>query len=198
MEPLIRLSARVARLPRSDIDTDIIFPARFLLITEKRGLGRYAFFDWRTANDGALPWPEVPDDPPRILIAGPNFGCGSSREQAVWALGDLGLKVIIAPGFGEIFEANCFKNGILPIRLDQAVLDGLVAETHLTVDLESSQIRPATGPAIPFAVVDWRRDALMNGWDEVLTLINTKSAAIAAFETSRRAAAPWLFGHQEE
>ncbi len=119
MDPFTRVTAAVASLPDRDIDTDIIFPARFLLITEKIGLGRYAFYD-RRLQEGV----EQSDFPLQpggcaIVVAGNNFGCGSSREQAVWALTDLGVRCIIAPSFGEIFQANCYRNGLLPISLPE-------------------------------------------------------------------------------
>jgi 3-isopropylmalate dehydratase small subunit len=196
MEALTVIASRVAQMPDADIDTDIIFPARFLLITEKQGLGRYAFHDRRYQSGverADFPLGAGTDGPARILIAGENFGCGSSREQAVWALHDLGVRVILAPGFGEIFQANCFRNGILAVTLPRPTLDALPGALHLTVDLTASVIRLPDGETIAFAVAPWRRDALLNGWDEVMTLLSTKSAAIAAFEQARRDAAPWLF-----
>jgi 3-isopropylmalate dehydratase small subunit len=194
MEKLTQLTSRVVRLAEDDIDTDVIFPARFLLITDRQGLGRHAFQD-RRAGPGGADFPLRPnlDDPPRILVAGRNFGCGSSREQAVWALQDLGLRCLLAPGFGEIFQSNCFRNGLLPITLAAAVLDTLASGTVLTIDLVETMIFRPDGSAIPFAVPEWRREALLNGWDEVLTLVHGKAEAIGRFEASRRAAAPWLF-----
>jgi 3-isopropylmalate dehydratase small subunit len=196
MDPFATLSAPVAHLPEPDVDTDIIFPARFLLITEKIGLGRYAFFERRYRNGverDDFPLRAGPAGPAGILVAGANFGCGSSREQAVWALADLGLRCIIATSFGEIFQSNCYKNGLLPIVLPAAAWSSLRASTRLTVDLRQCRIIDAEGGTIAFEIPAWRRDALLNGWDEVLTLLNTRADTITAFETSRRAAAPWLF-----
>ncbi len=190
------LTSRVARLPDADIDTDVIFPARFLLITEKTGLGRYAFLDKRFQNGierDDFPLRPGLVDPPRILVTGDNFGCGSSREQAVWALHDLGVRCILSTSFGEIFQSNCFKSGVLPIALPPETLSALASEAILTIDLIGSEIIPGNGRRIPFQIQDWRREALIHGWDDVSTLINTKSDAIAAFEATRRYAAPWLF-----
>jgi 3-isopropylmalate dehydratase small subunit len=193
MEKFIRLTSPVACLPDRDIDTDIIFPARFLLITEKTGLGRYAFYEKR--RDGEIERPDFPLQTGRcgILLAGDNFGCGSSREQAVWALLDLGVRCIIAPSFGEIFQANCYRNGLLPITLSETSWSALRAIGDLTVDLEAGRIYGAGLEPIAFEVPDWRRDALLNGWDEVLTLLHSQGDKITAFETARRAEAPWLF-----
>lgn len=196
MEPLITLVSRVAVIPEADIDTDVIFPARFLLITAKKGLGRYAFHDRRAASGGeASSFPLAPGaaDPARILIAGANFGCGSSREQAVWALHDLGVRVILAPSFGEIFRSNCFKSGVLPITLPQPTLDLLQHADLLTIDLAARRaVAPGQAP-VSFEVEDWRREALMNGWDDTAVLLKTQADAIAAFEDERRRQAPWLF-----
>jgi 3-isopropylmalate/(R)-2-methylmalate dehydratase small subunit len=196
MEQFRTLTSRVAVIPDADIDTDIIFPARFLLLTVKKGLGRYAFHDKRLANGaGVAGFPPSPDetDPARILITGPNFGCGSSREQAVWALHDLGVRVILAASFGEIFRSNCFRSGVLPITLAQVDLDRLQAAGSVMVDLVGRRVdAPGVAP-LAFEVEDWRREALMNGWDDVLTLLNTRAETIASYEASRRADAPWLF-----
>jgi 3-isopropylmalate dehydratase small subunit len=196
MKPFILLTSGVANLPDDDVDTDIIFPARFLLITEKVGLGRYAFFEKRF-SDGIeradFPLHRRADGAPGILVAGANFGCGSSREQAVWALSDLGVRCIIAPSFGEIFRSNCFKNGVLPVVLPESVVAALRSERLLTVDLTSREIHCGDGTVIPFAIADGARLALLNGWDDVLTILNTQGQAIDSFEDRRRTAAPWLF-----
>ena len=193
MEAFAQVSAAVASLPERDIDTDIIFPARFLLITEKSGLGRYAFYE-RRLQDGV----ERTDFPLQagrcaIVVAGDNFGCGSSREQAVWALYDLGVRCIIAPSFGEIFQANCYRNGLLPITLPEAVCSVLGSCPFLTIDLARSEITGESTDTVAFEIPGWRRDALLNGWDEVLTLLHSQGDKITAFETLRRAAAPWLY-----
>lgn len=193
MTPFTIVSGPAVSLPDTDIDTDIIYPARFLLITEKRGLGRYAFHD-RRADPG---FPITGDTAPPILIAGANFGCGSSREQAPWAIGDLGIRAIIAPSFGEIFFGNCFRNGLLPIRLAPA----LVADLHtlatrgheISVDLVARHIRVDGQPPIAFEVAVDQRESLINGWNETTRLLALHSQDIAHFETVQRRSAPWLW-----
>jgi 3-isopropylmalate dehydratase small subunit len=177
----------------------VIFPARFLTMTDKAGLGRLAFHDWRYDRTGA----EKPDFPlnqavrrgARVLLAGDNFGCGSSREQAVWALQACGIGVIIAPGFGEIFRQNCFRNGLLPITLDPAplaLLQRVAAVAPLTVDLAQGLITAAGAEAVPFRIEAWRREALLAGWDEIDIILRQQEGAIAAFEAARRQRLPWL------
>ncbi|MET0365710.1 MAG: 3-isopropylmalate dehydratase small subunit [Sphingobium sp.] len=192
MRELVTISGQAVSFPDADIDTDIIYPARFLLITEKKGLGAYAFADRRDAPD--FPFKSGEDRP--ILIAGPNFGCGSSREQAPWAIGDMGIRVIIAESFGEIFYSNCFRNGMLPIRLDRATVETLRARAEaggiITVDLESRTITGA-GTPIEFAVADDRREALLKGWNDTTRILALHSEDITAFETAQKGAAPWLW-----
>lgn len=205
MTPFTCLTSVAAPMPDADIDTDIIFPARFLVLTQKAGLGPYAFHDMRMDAHGQpksdfvlhhSPWQGA-----AILVAGPNFGCGSSREQAPWALVDLGLRCLIAPSFGEIFEANCINNGILPVRLaddDHAqVLAAAQGGQRLTVDLQACQIRlddaaPQT-PAIRFAMPERARMALLEGRDEIDRILQQEGEAIAAFEAAHRQRQPWLF-----
>ena len=195
MEPFTRLSSRAAPLPQANIDTDIILPARFLLITEKRGLGQYAFFEWRKTDDFVLDQPRWQDA--QVLVAGDNFGCGSSREQAPWALHDLGIRCIIAPGFGEIFRANLLRNGMLPVTLSEADWRKVLAAAQLaepiTVDLLSGLIMLADGSNIGFTLPEDERQALLNGWDEIDGIRLRHGDAITAFETRQRAAAPWLW-----
>ena len=197
MEPFKTLTSLAMPLDRANVDTDQIIPKQFLKRIERTGYGDFLFFDWRQTPDGTPVTDFVLNDGrykgAQILVAGKNFGCGSSREQAVWALQDLGLRCLLAPGFGEIFQSNCFRNGLLPITLAAAVLDTLASGTVLTIDLVETMIFRPDGSAIPFAVPEWRREALLNGWDEVLTLVHGKAEAIGRFEASRRAAAPWLF-----
>jgi 3-isopropylmalate dehydratase small subunit len=201
MESFSRLTGRAAPLPAANVDTDIIFPARFLLITSKKGLGRYAFYEWRYGPDGkALPdfvlnRPQF--EGAEILVAGDNFGCGSSREQAPWALRDLGVRCVISTSFGEIFFANCFKNGMLPVVVTADQLQALMADAEarspIEVDLQAQEVRRSDGGVIAFQVEPWRRDALLNGWDEIAIVLNQDGDAIAAFEQSQRAARPWLY-----
>ncbi len=195
MEPFTTLTARAAPLPQANIDTDIILPARFLLITEKRGLGQYAFFEWRSAGQFVL------DDPrwqgAQILVAGENFGCGSSREHAPWALHDLGIHCIIAPSFGEIFRGNCLRNGMLPIVLADAEWRRAMASAEaaevMTIDLAHQIIVLADGSTIAFVLPDAEREALLNGWDEIDGIIARYADRIDTFEDTQRRANPWLW-----
>jgi len=202
MTPFTRLTALAVPMPEANIDTDIIVPARFLLITDKAGLGRTAFYERRYDAQGD-PRPDFVLNDARyhgaqILIAGANFGCGSSREQAVWALAELGFRCIIAPGFGEIFAANCARNGILTVVLDEAIVARLVADAGalrpLTVDLDACTIA-ANGDTIGFAIPENRRQALLLGLDEPAMIRATHHAAIAAFERAQRRAQPWLWSN---
>jgi 3-isopropylmalate dehydratase small subunit len=201
MQPFTVLTSTAVSLPERDVDTDILFPARFLLITDKEGLGRYAFYERRYDAEGE-PRPDFPLNQARhagaqILVVGANFGCGSSREHAVWALAGLGVRCIIADSFGEIFFSNCFKSGVLPVTVSGPVRADLAARAErgetLTVDLQRQRIDLDGGVSIAFDTEDWRRQALLNGWDEVTTLLQTRGAAIAAFETAQRRSSAWLY-----
>ena len=207
MTPFSSVTSVAVPMPEADIDTDIVFPARFLVLTDKHGLGRYAFHEKRYTLDGIerpefvlnrAPWREA-----KILVAGANFGCGSSREQAPWALADLGFRCIVAPGFGEIFEANCYSNGLLPIRLGAAdharVMREADAARPMTVDLMGCTIELDVGrvdasgdEAILFAVPKRQRDALLAGLDEIGMIQRNERERIAAFEARRDAFLPWL------
>ena len=200
MTPFVRLEGIAAPLMEENVDTDIIFPARFLLITAREGLGRFAFNDRRFDADGAekpgfvlnrTPWREA-----RILIAAANFGSGSSREQAVWALAGFGISCVIAPSFGEIFQANCYRNGVLPIVMPIEVVSELAGAAErgesFLVDLEAEQLL-VDGRAIAFAIPPEQRLALLNGWDDTATILNTREADIAAYEARQRAEQPWLW-----
>jgi 3-isopropylmalate dehydratase small subunit len=200
MEAFERLSGLAAPFPDANIDTDVIFPARFLLITAKAGLGRYAFYDWRYDRDGRERSHFVLNRPPyrdaQILVVGDNFGCGSSREQAPWALRDLGVRCIVSSSFGEIFYSNCFKNGILPAPVSPGQLARLMrdadAELPIEVDLVDQVIRRRNQEVIDFAVEPWRRAALLGGWDEIALILQDQAPAIADFEHRQRTAQPWL------
>jgi 3-isopropylmalate/(R)-2-methylmalate dehydratase small subunit len=195
------LTSRAAPLPQNDIDTDIIYPARFLLITAADGLERYGFHDWRFDREGR----ELPDFPlaqpqwqgAEILVTGTNFGCGSSREQAPWALRDMGIRALIAPSFGEIFFSNCLKNGLLPIRAapddHAALLADAEAGLALTIDLEACEVRRENGAKIGFSVPPRARDALLNGWDEIDLILARHAGDIDTFEATQRRAQPWLW-----
>ena len=194
-----------APIPEDNIDTDIIFPARFLLITARKGLGRYAFHDRRFAADGSEIADFVLNDArfrePKFLVTGANFGSGSSREQAVWALHGLGVRVIVAPSFGEIFAGNCLRNGIVPIVQPQAVVDELMdaarAGKTFAVNLENQSLQADAGPALAFSIAPERRLALINGWDETDQIANQYAGDIAAFEARQRQAQPWLYPMEE-
>jgi 3-isopropylmalate/(R)-2-methylmalate dehydratase small subunit len=200
MQPFTRLSGRAIPLPEENIDTDIIFPARFLLVMEKQGLGRYLFYDRRFTAAGAAREQCVFDDSQYsdapILIAGANFGCGSSREQAVWALAGFGIRCVIAPSFGEIFHSNCFKSGVLPIVLSQSLILDLVKRSLggaiFDIDLNSQTIATSDGLVLSFTVEADRRAALLDGMDEIDMILRDELQAIESFEAVHDLAQPWL------
>jgi 3-isopropylmalate/(R)-2-methylmalate dehydratase small subunit len=195
MKALNIVRGQAVSLPESNIDTDIIYPARFLVVLTKTGLAEYAFHD-RIAKDPDFPIHPGMDEP--ILIAGENFGSGSSREQAPWALADLGIRVIIAPSFGDIFHGNCFRNGLLPIRLSQDVVDQLHAAARAGIAMEVSLADRAIhldgdDQPILFQVPEDGREALLNGWNETTRILQNNLSDITAFETTQRAQSPWLW-----
>lgn len=200
MEKFTRLESVAAPLPEADIDTDIIFPARFLLLLDKAGLGRHLFHERRNRRDGK-PTDFVLNQPPfdaaKILVADANFGSGSSREQAVWALADFGIRCIIAPSFGEIFHSNCFKNGVLPIVVTGETHADIMAAARsgqpFTVDLETQTVMLPNGPAIRFDIDPYRKRALLSGLDEIGGILADDVDDIAAFEARHRQEQPWLF-----
>jgi len=177
MESFRRHTGLVATLRRVNVDTDQIIPKQFLKRIERTGFGRFLFFDWRFREDGSLnPDFELNQERFRgasILVTGANFGCGSSREHAPWALLDYGFRVIIAPSFADIFYNNCFQNGILPIRLDEKLVEELFSRVdatpgyRLTVDLEEQSIYDDQGWRTDFEVDPYRREALLQGLDEI-------------------------------
>ena len=199
MEKFTTLTSVAAPLPDSQVDTDVIFPARFLLLLEKSGLGKHLFHERRAAGGFVLdtpPWTSA-----RILVAGAGFGGGSSREQAVWALADFGIRCVIAPSFGEIFFANCFKNGVLPVVVNARDHARVMAEAEaahlMTVDLQRQTLILTDGE-IPFEVEPYRKLALLEGLDEVGQILKNDAEAIARFEVGHRAANPWLFLQPEK
>ena len=189
-------------LPVNNVDTDQIIPARYLKVTDKAGLGKSLFADWRYNADGS-PKPDFILNQPdaqgaAILLAGDNFGCGSSREHAPWALQQFGFKAIIAPSFADIFFNNCFKNGLLPVVLTELEVDHLfniVTATpglKINVDLERQVVEVPGAETYKFQVEDFRKQSLLNGWDEIgLTMRHTDK--IRAYEASRAQREPWLF-----
>jgi 3-isopropylmalate/(R)-2-methylmalate dehydratase small subunit len=181
-------------MDRANVDTDQIIPKQFLKRIERTGFGEFLFYDWRYQEEGT-PRPDFELNRPElegasILVARRNFGCGSSREHAVWALADYGFRVVLAPSFADIFYNNCFKNGVLPIKLDEATLETIAARAveqmplRLTVDLESNQIRDEKGWQVPFVVDDFRRHCLLNGLDDIALTLQLEDK-IAAFESAR-------------
>ncbi len=194
MQPFATYTSLVAAMDRCDVDTDQIIPKQFLKRIERTGFGKYLFYDWRLLDDGT-PNPDFELNRPEfhcagILLARHNFGCGSSREHAPWALCDYGFRVIIAPSFADIFYNNCFKNGMLPIRLEEEHVDEMFRRVaafpgyRLTVDLEACSLSDEHGLILSFAVDEFRRHCLLNGLDDIgLTL--AQEHRIAAYEAAR-------------
>ncbi|SDJ61198.1 3-isopropylmalate dehydratase small subunit [Microbulbifer yueqingensis] len=201
----------VAPMDRANVDTDLIIPKQFLKSIKRTGFGPNLFDELRYLDEGApgqdcSQRPLNPDFPlnqeryrgASVLLARKNFGCGSSREHAPWALDDYGFRAIIAPSFADIFFNNCFKNGLLPIVLDEDTVAQLFEEMYaqegyaLTIDLEQQQVVKPDGTTIPFEVDSFRKHCLLNGLDDIgLTLEDAD--AISAYEAKRREQAPWLF-----
>ena len=211
MKKFTLLDGLVAPLDRANVDTDAIIPKQFLKSIKRSGFGPNAFDEWRYLDHGEPGMdnsrrklnPDFVLNQPRykgaqILLTRENFGCGSSREHAPWALEDFGFRAIIAPSYADIFFNNCFKNGLLPIRLDAAIVDALFkAEAgatgfHLRVDLEKQTITTPDGTVYPFEVEAFRKHCLLNGLDDIgLTMQHVDQ--IKAYEQRRKVEAPWLF-----
>lgn len=198
-QPFVRMTGVAAALLEDHIDTDIIFPARYLLLMEREGLGDYLFGDRRRTASGEIINEFVlnrsPYDSATILFAGENFGCGSSREQAVWALADFGIRCIVAPSFGEIFQANCARSGVLAVQLPVDAVRRLAersAGSMTTVDLPEQVIR-AGDEAIPFQIKASLKESLLNGWDDTDILLAKHATAIDLFEERQRQIQPWLY-----
>ena len=203
MERFTSLAGVAAPLPMINVDTDMIIPKQFLKTIKRTGLGKNLFDEMRYNPDGS----EKPEfvlnkrayRRASILVAGANFGCGSSREHAPWALLDFGIRCVIAPSFADIFYNNCFKNGILPVVLPQEDVDKLMddaergANAVVTVDLERQEITGPDGGRIAFEVDPFRRHCLLNGLDDI-GLTMEKAASIDAYEAAQAARAPWLAG----
>lgn len=211
MKPFTKIHSRVVPLDRSNVDTDAIIPKQFLKSIRRTGFGPFLFDEWRYLDRGEPDMdcvnrplnPEFVLNLPvyrnaQILLTRENFGCGSSREHAPWALENYGFRVIIAPSFADIFFNNCFKNGILPIVLDGKVVDHLFQECkpgyELTVDLEQQTIVTHYGEVIPFAVDPSRKHRLLKGLDDIALTLQ-RADVIKAYEAKHALDAPWLFAN---
>jgi 3-isopropylmalate/(R)-2-methylmalate dehydratase small subunit len=192
MEPIRVVEGRAYPFGRKNVDTDVIIPAHYLKTITRSGLGRGAFETVRAEPGNVFDDPEYKSAP--IIIAGDNFGCGSSREHAAWALNDMGVSAVIAPSFSDIFSGNAFKNGILTVVLPQAAVDRLieVAKTDpITVDLEHCTVNTPFQDRFTFEIDSFRRDCLLNGTDEIgLTL--SSDSKITAYEREIAVSRPWL------
>jgi 3-isopropylmalate dehydratase small subunit len=192
MNPLDKVEGRAIPLGLKNVDTDVIIPAHWLKTVSRKGMGRGAFESLRADPDNLFDRPEYQGAP--ILIAGDNFGCGSSREHAAWALGDLGIRVVIAPSYSDIFSGNAVKNGILPVVLPQASIDRLieVAKTDpIHVDLEHQTVTTQFQDRFTFEIDPFRKMCLLEGLDEI-SLTEKSDAAIAAYEQKLDAERPWM------
>jgi len=200
MEKFTRLTGVAAPLPMVNVDTDMVIPKNYLKVTERTGLGKHLFAEMRFNADGSERPDFVLNRPAwrqaEILVAFENFGCGSSREHAPWALRDFGIRCVIAPSFADIFFNNCFKNGILPLVLPKAVCAELIddaergANATLTIDLEAQELTRPDGERIAFEVEPSRRSRLLAGLDEIGATV-AKAHRIDAFEARVRRSQPW-------
>ena len=211
MKKFTELTGLVAPLDRANVDTDMIIPKQFLKSIKRTGFGQNLFDELRYLDEGQAD--QNAEGRPlntefvlnqaryqgaSILLARQNFGCGSSREHAPWALDDYGFRCVIAPSFADIFFNNCFKNGLLPIVLEEKIVDELFEETfdnegyQITVDLSAQTVTTPSGKRIPFEVDNFRKHCLLNGLDEIGVTLESK-ADIEAYEVKRRQEAPWLF-----
>lgn len=200
MQPFTKHTGLVVTMDRANVDTDQIIPKQFLKRIERTGFGQFLFFDWRFLDDGS----ENPDfelNQPEargasVLVARRNFGSGSSREHAPWALEDYGFRVLIAPSFADIFYNNCFKNGVLPIRVKPEDLEKLFddaergANSTLTIDLERQEIHGPDGGVVKFDIDPFRKHCLLNGLDDI-GLTQQKTGKIASYEKKVAEARPW-------
>lgn len=202
IEKFVSLNAVAIPLDRGNVDTDAIIPARFLKTVKRTGLGENLFFAWRYDERGG----EVPDfplnKPPyrggKILVTGENFGCGSSREHAVWSLMDFGIRVVIAPSFGDIFYTNGLKNGLLPVRLAAGEVRRLIGRLEdspggvISVDLPAQTVTSPDGTVYGFDIESFPKECLLKGLDEI-ALTFQHEAEITRYESARKMKTPWLF-----
>ncbi|MGI9310811.1 MAG: 3-isopropylmalate dehydratase small subunit [bacterium] len=212
MDAFTDMRGVVAPLDRANVDTDAIIPKQYLKSIQRTGFGPGLFDEWRYLDHGEPGMdhntrplnPEFVLNQPRyagasILLARANFGCGSSREHAPWALLDYGFRCLIAPSFADIFYNNCFKNGMLPIVLDEATMDRLFAQVaanpgyEIAVNLPTQRLTPPDGADIEFEIEPFRKHCLVNGLDDIALTLK-RADAIAQYEEKRKAQAPWLFG----
>lgn len=211
MEQFVHHDGLVAPLDRANVDTDQIIPKQFLKSIKRTGFGPNLFDEWRYLDEG-FPGQDNDARPVNkdfvlnlpayqgasVLITRRNFGCGSSREHAPWALMDFGFKAIIAPSFADIFYNNCFKNGLLPIVLSEDNVEALFQAVNgkegyrITIDLEGQQVIPETGAPLPFEIDEFRKHCLLNGLDEIGLTLN-EADAIRAYEKGRMEREPWVF-----
>lgn len=191
MKPIQVVTSRVTPLNKKNVDTDQIISKEFLKRIERTGFGNYLFYHWRFNEDGSRHSDFILNDPAyedsEILVAHENFGCGSSREHAPWAIADYGFRVVIAPSFADIFYNNCMKNGILPIRLSVQQVEEILAKTHyqVTVDLPNQQVLGTDGAIYSFDIDPYQKKMLLNGWDEI-SLTFLYESQILAFEQARK------------
>ena len=201
MEPFNKLEGVAAPLNMINVDTDMIIPKQYLKTIQRTGLGKALFDEMRHNQDGSEKPEFVLNKPAyrnaKILVTGDNFGCGSSREHAPWALLDFGIRCVIAPSFADIFYGNCFKNGILPIKLPQEIVDKLLddaergANAIISIDLEKQEIKGPDGGTVTFEVDAFRKQCLLNGWDDIgLTLRN--EGKVTSFEQQQKTQTPWI------
>ncbi len=201
MEKFATLTAVAAPLPMANVDTDKIIPARFLKTIKRTGLGVHLFDTLRYNAEGRERPDFILNQAPyrhaQVLVAHENFGCGSSREHAAWALLDFGIRCVIAPDFADIFHSNCFKNGILPVRLPREICDRLIddaklgANARITIDLERQVVLRPNGEAIHFEIDSFRKHLLLNGLDDIDQTLE-HAPAIDAYESRRRAETSWM------
>ncbi|NQV48557.1 MAG: 3-isopropylmalate dehydratase small subunit [Rhodospirillaceae bacterium] len=203
MEKFTKLTGVAAPLPIINVDTDMIIPKQFLKTIKRTGLGKSLFFEMRYDDDGNEIEDFVLNKPAyrkaEILVAGDNFGCGSSREHAPWAILDFGIRCVISTDFADIFYNNCFKNGILPIVVSKEDLDKLMddaergANATVTVDLEAQEISGPDGGCVKFELDPFRKQCLLEGLDDI-GLTMQRGTEIKSFEEKQKAAQPWLYG----
>jgi len=191
MQPLTEVVSRTVVLRERNIDTDQIIPARFLTTTERKGLGKHAFNDWRALPDGSpnpdFPFNRAENIGARILVAGRNFGCGSSREHAPWALTDLGLRAVVSAQIADIFRSNALKNGLLPIVLDEAIVDELLEQpgVELRIDVVQRTVTLPDGRNVQFPLDAFAQTCLLEGVDQLGYLLK-QDRAISQFEQQRQ------------